>query len=310
MFEFNKTTTLPKNTVATGGKNFSAMQKRFARAILNGDHEGARQVTDELLSAQETLGDIYLKVITPALENVGDLWCRGDIGVGDQKLATQIVIGQMDRLRAVFMLQESRSPYRVLISCAEGEFHFIGARMVADLCLSRGWNVDFLGPDVPNDALMDVIKRRHPQVLALSVTMAGNLAKARAVIEATERIAPSLRAVLGGQGVAVNAQNRSLERHYEMGGNAIDGVAMIGKLLRADRPGAVLKEYQLALARRVRDLRTHKGWTQERLAEATMVTRVCIVAVEGAKQNVSMDILVRLANALGVAPETLLSVEE
>lgn len=74
---------------------------------------------------------------------------------------------------------------------------------------------------------------------------------------------------------------------------------MIGKLLRSDRPGAVLKEYQLVLARRVRDLRTHKGWTQERLAEATKVTRVCIVAVEGGKQNVSMDILIRLANALG-----------
>jgi UDP-N-acetylglucosamine 1-carboxyvinyltransferase len=68
-----------------------------------------------------------------------------------------------------------------------------------------------------------------------------------------------------------------------------------------------LKEYQLVLARRVRELRTHRGWTQERLAEATKVTRVCIVAVEGGKQNVSMDILIRLANALGVAPESLLS---
>jgi transcriptional regulator with XRE-family HTH domain len=65
----------------------------------------------------------------------------------------------------------------------------------------------------------------------------------------------------------------------------------------------------LILARRVRELRTRRGWTQEQLAEATKVTRVCIVAIEGSKQNVSMDILVRLANALNVAPEHLLSVE-
>jgi transcriptional regulator with XRE-family HTH domain len=57
----------------------------------------------------------------------------------------------------------------------------------------------------------------------------------------------------------------------------------------------------------VRELRTKKGWTQEQLAEATRVTRVCIVAVEGGKQNVSMDILVRLANALAVTPEALLA---
>ena len=71
----------------------------------------------------------------------------------------------------------------------------------------------------------------------------------------------------------------------------------------------MLKEYLLTLARRVRELRTNRGWTQEQLAEATRVTRICIVAVEGGKQNVSMDILIRLANALSVTPEILLSSE-
>jgi len=69
----------------------------------------------------------------------------------------------------------------------------------------------------------------------------------------------------------------------------------------------MLREYLLTLGRRVRELRTNKRWTQEELAQATRVTRVCIVAVEGGKQNVSMDILIRLANALSVSPELLLS---
>jgi transcriptional regulator with XRE-family HTH domain len=71
----------------------------------------------------------------------------------------------------------------------------------------------------------------------------------------------------------------------------------------------MLREYLLTLARRVRELRTNRGWTQEKLAEATRVTRICIVAVEGGKQNVSMDILIRLANALSVPPDVLLSSE-
>jgi MerR family transcriptional regulator, light-induced transcriptional regulator len=299
-----------KHTVDASAEDFAAKQKRFAHAIVTGDHESAEQVTGELLSAQQTLGDIYLKVISPALVNVGELWCRGDIGVGEQKLATQIVISQMDRLRAVFALHESRSPYRVMVSCVQGEFHFIGARMVADLCLSRGWNVDFLGPDVPTGALIDVIKGRHPQLLALSTTMEQGLIHAREVIGAAERAAPALRIVLGGRAIPMDAQAKNFGRHCEIAHDTVEGVATIGKLLRADRPSAVLKEYQLVLARRVRDLRMHKGWTQERLAEATRVTRVCIVAVEGGKQNVSMAILIRLANALGVAPETLLSVED
>jgi transcriptional regulator with XRE-family HTH domain len=34
------------------------------------------------------------------------------------------------------------------------------------------------------------------------------------------------------------------------------------------------------------------------------------VAVEGGKQNVSMDVVIRVANGLGVAPDQLLTTEE
>ena len=100
-----------------------------------------------------------------------------------------------------------------------------------------------------------------------------------------------------------------LNSRCEIAKDLLSGVGLIGVLLRADRPKSVLKEYQIVLARRVRDLRTQRGWTQEHLAEVTQVTRACINAVEGGKQNVSMDILVRMANALEVAPEKLLSAD-
>ena len=303
------TAMLKKAAADTDTDYFASKERQFAQAIVSGDQESAEQVTGELISAQQTLGDLYLKVFSPALVNVGELWCRGDVGVGEEKLATQIVIGQMDRLRACYAVREARSPYRVLVACVEGELHCLGARMIADLCLSRGWKVDFLGPNVPNDALLDLITRRQPQVLALSITMAGGLAKARDLIEMVERLAPSVRIIIGGQAIARDVRSASFGRQCEIGRDAVDGVSTIGKLLRADHPSAVLKEYQMILARRVRDLRTQKGWTQEQLAETTGVTRVCIVAVEGGKQNVSMDILIRISNALGVVPEMLLSVD-
>ena len=57
-------------------------------------------------------------------------------------------------------------------------------------------------------------------------------------------------------------------------------------------------------------LRQQAGWTQEQLAKATRLTRAYIVAVEGGKQNVSMDVVIRVANGLGVAPDQLLAMEE
>src|SRR5512147_239049 len=90
-------------------------QGRFAEAILSGDSFAAMQIVDELLVTRQTLGDIYLRVIGPSLVNLGDSWCRGDVSTGEEKLATQIVLDQMDRLRALFVVPAARSPYRVMV---------------------------------------------------------------------------------------------------------------------------------------------------------------------------------------------------
>ena len=139
--------------------------------------------------------------------------------------------------------------------------------------------------------------------------MTQGVENARLVIGDLEKSAPEVRVVIAGQAVVDNSSVKNLSRRCEIAEDIMVGVSSIGRLLRADRPKSVLKEYQMVLARRVRDLRTKRGWTQEHLAEVTQVARACIIAVEGAKQNVSMDILVRMANALEVPPETLLSAE-
>jgi len=282
-------------------------RQHFITALVRGDAEDAAQVIDELVAGQRSLLEIYLEVIAPALVSIGGSWCSGEIGIGEEHLATQIVIQQMDRLRSLFVPPpEPRSPYRVLVACVEGEQHFVGARMIADLCLLKGWTVDFLGPDTPTSALVEMAKRRHAHLVALSVTMGQGMAHVQRVLDELAGLSPAPNVVLGGQLFSANASSVSLHRGCVIARDAAEGVDLIGKLLRADRPKAVLKEYLLALGRRVRDLRTKKGWTQEELAEATRVTRGCIVAVEGGKQNVSMNILLRLANAFSVAPEVLL----
>ena len=90
----------------------------------------------------------------------------------------------------------------------------------------------------------------------------------------------------------------------------IEGVRLAKKILAPDRPKAILSDYLRELGRRVRDLRQKAGWTQEQLAKATRLTRAYIVAVEGGKQNVSMDVVIRVANGLGVAPDQLLIMED
>jgi methanogenic corrinoid protein MtbC1/DNA-binding XRE family transcriptional regulator len=281
--------------------------RKFTQALLDGDSETIAQVLEESLAGRCSLADIYSRLITPALASIGEAWCSGKVGVGQEHLATQLILSQLDRLRSMFASHEHRSSYRVLVACVEGEQHLIGARMFADLCLAKGWNVDFLGADVPTPALLDMVKSRRPQLLGLSITLEQGVSHGRRVLGELALLPTPPGVLLAGQAIT-NDSWPLANNGCTIVRDAIEGVEIAARLQRAASPKTILKEYLLMLGRRVRDLRTKKGWTQEQLAEATRVTRVCIVAVEGGKQNVSMDIVVRMANALGITPEGLFTV--
>jgi methanogenic corrinoid protein MtbC1/DNA-binding XRE family transcriptional regulator len=297
----------PLRTRAERKDNLEQSRVEYLRALSEGNAEASNRVIEELMTRRCSLGEIYSQVITPSLASIGDLWCSKELTVADEHLATQMVLSHLDRLSAMFAWRDRVSSYRVLVGCLEGERHWVGARMFADLCLSHGWSAEFLGPDVPDDALIDLVKKREPQVVALSATMAQGAAHARRLIGALSALAKPPRIILGGQAIANHPPAREFGAGCMIARDAVDGLDIALEILRSNRPKAILKEYLFALGRRIRDLRLKKGWTQEQLAEGARVTRVCIVAVEGGKQNVSMDIVIRLANALGVSPEGLMT---
>jgi len=282
-------------------------EARYARALLDGSAESANQVVEEILAARHSIAEIYRDLIAPAMAQIGDSWSCGGATVGAEHLASQIVLKQMDRLRSLHAVEHPRPTYRILLACVEGEEHFLGERMMADLCSANGWAVDFLGPNTPTDDLLDMTKRRRPSLVALSATMRQGLNPVQALLEEFAKLADAPRVLLGGKAFMNVGSLSTKKLHCRIAADVLNGVELARALVRHDRPKAVLKEYLMLLGRRIRELRIQKGWTQEQLAEVSRVTRVCIVAVEGGKQNVTMDIVVRIANALGSSPERLLA---
>ena len=57
---------------------------------------------------------------------------------------------------------------------------------------------------------------------------------------------------------------------------------------------------------RIREVREHRRWTQDRLAEETTISKGFLSDVENNKRNVSSEYLLRIANALGASVDYLL----
>jgi len=284
-------------------------RRLYLATLLQGDQQAAGDAIEKGISAGMALSDLYLKVFAPALKRIGDLWSDGKISVAQEHLATQITLGEMEKLRSIHRARR-RLTYRVLVACVEGEEHFVGVRMMADLFSLEGWAIDFLGPNVPTSTLVDMVDDRRPHLLALSVTMKHGVKQALRVVQLVKRLAVQPKILVGGNALVNNQLRQEKNSGCAVASDAIDGLKLGRNLLHSDHPKAVLQEYLKELGRRVRELRTRAGWTQQQLAEVTNLARAYVVSVEGGKQNVSIDVLLRIANALRVSPEGLLSGNE
>jgi methanogenic corrinoid protein MtbC1 len=73
-------------------------------------------------------------------------------------------------------------PPTAVVSCAQGELHELGARMVSDFLELDGWNVHFFGANMPSSETLEAVEEIRPDVVFLSVTMLFHVRDAAALI--------------------------------------------------------------------------------------------------------------------------------
>jgi hypothetical protein len=78
---------------ARRAQDLEPSRREYERALVEGSREAASAAIEELLSRRCSLGEIYAKVITPALASIGDLWCRAELMVADEHLTNRSAVG-------------------------------------------------------------------------------------------------------------------------------------------------------------------------------------------------------------------------
>jgi methanogenic corrinoid protein MtbC1 len=170
----------------------------FLRAILSGDRVRAGEVATEALRGGIAL--FYRDVVAPAMEEIGRLWQDDRISVADEHMATAVA-----ELAVAALYPSLTWPVggpKAIVACVEGERHQFGVRMVADLLALDGWDVAFLGSDVPSEALLDMARRLRGPVVLLSMTLARHRAAGQRLIASLRRDTPGVRVIAGGRAVA------------------------------------------------------------------------------------------------------------
>lgn len=157
---------------------------RYLAAQLAGDQrEALRLVVDEGIARGMTTREIHLQVVAEAQRELGRLWQENRITVADEHQAT--AISQLVLSHVYSSLhREGRLGKTFVVACVEGEQHEMSARIAADMLESAGFDVAFLGANVPTWSLVHKIRAVKGDALALAVTMTFHLPAARRAIEA------------------------------------------------------------------------------------------------------------------------------
>ncbi|MBW3659887.1 MAG: cobalamin B12-binding domain-containing protein [Actinobacteria bacterium] len=174
----------------------------FVERLATGDRIGAMSRTLELLEEGRTRRDVR-ELIRRAQLEVGQLWQSNTWTVAQEHVATGISETVLHAAGAA-VLDRHADRGSVLVVCADGEWHVLPARLLAEDLLDAGFEVTFAGGSVPPEHLVDTVRSLAPDAVAVSCTLSLHLAGAARTIAAAHA---GGRPVLAG-GTAFGADER------------------------------------------------------------------------------------------------------
>jgi len=201
---------------------------RLFQALTAHDESEARKIIASIQRIFD-LKTIFFEVFQPCLYETGEAWYRGEIRIATEHFASSIIRGVLMNLLQAFPVYGSAP--KLLIGCGPEEQHEIAPLMLSVLLRREGYQVEFLGADLPVDDLVIYADDVKPDMIILS---AGFEHTARLLFSMQERLnelpnQPKLG--FGGRYFNKNEQARSKMDGVFLGTNLDQAIRNIHELL-------------------------------------------------------------------------------
>ncbi|MCJ0932461.1 cobalamin-dependent protein [Virgibacillus halodenitrificans] len=172
--------------------------EKIAEFLLAGDEQGTITYITDYLEANKQLS-LYEDFLTPAMYIIGKLWEKNEISVADEHLATatcDFVISMMENHN-----NDASNPLhtKVMLFAVEEEEHYIGLKMAANVFKENGWEVRYLGPNLPLEHAIAAVNTWQPNVIGLSAALSYRLPKLTETVQRLSLVDNKPFIVLGGR---------------------------------------------------------------------------------------------------------------
>ncbi len=173
---------------------------RLVERLIAGDEPGTWTIVEQAMTAGLDPEQVYLDLLAPAMEEVGDRWAAGTVSVGEEHQASAVVLRLIGRM-GPRMRRRGRSRGTVVLGAPPGDDHGVPVALLGDLLRSRGFAVVDMGANVPAESFAEAAAGSERLVgVGIGATTLGNDRGVRAAVRAV-RAATDTAVVLGGAAV-------------------------------------------------------------------------------------------------------------
>ncbi|MFH0734553.1 MAG: cobalamin-dependent protein [bacterium] len=177
---------------------FESQYLHYLSLLLEGDKKGCSQIIKSLLDEGIDVKEIYTNVIKRSMYRIGQLWELDKTTIAKEHCATKITELVINQIYP-HILSIPKTGNKVIVTCADKEFHELGARMVSDIFELNGWTSTFLGANTPANELLNSIAEIQPELVAISINFYINFIRLVKEIELINERFPNQKIVVGGQ---------------------------------------------------------------------------------------------------------------
>jgi methanogenic corrinoid protein MtbC1 len=213
------------------GGTIAHWRERWIDACLAYEEQRAEQVLNQAFTLYSP-EIVALELLQRAVAEIGESWYLGDVTVQQEHFCSSLAVRRLEAL--VMATPPPVRAGRILVVCPPEEYHLIGLLLITFLLRRRGWEVIYLGANVPLEQLESTVEAVQPQL----VVMAAQLLHTAATLREAALVLQQAGVPLAYGGLVFNLAptlRRRIPGHF-LGEKIEAAPLMIESLLIAPRP--------------------------------------------------------------------------
>ena len=175
---------------------------RMEKAIVEGNKDEAEALAKEAIKQRLDLNEVIDKGYVPGIQNVGDLWEKGEYFLPELITSAECMKGAMSVLQPELEKAQIsvKSKGKVVIGTVEGDIHDIGKNLVSSMLAANGFQVIDLGADVKLEEFVEKAEAENADFICLSALLTTTMLGQKKVIEILKEknLAGRYKVLVGG----------------------------------------------------------------------------------------------------------------